>query len=52
MMDLLSALNFLAKFPQAKEAIINLARVGEKNPALVQEVIRLIRIQTAMRDHE
>jgi hypothetical protein len=45
MIELMNALNYLDNFIGARQAIIDLANAGRKNPEIIPEVIRLIKLK-------
>ena len=45
MIELMNALNYLDNFIGARQAIIDLAKAGRKNPEIIPEVIRLIKLK-------
>ena len=45
MIELMNALNYLDNFIGARQAIIDLANAGRRNPEIIPEVIRLIKLK-------
>jgi hypothetical protein len=45
MIELMNALNYLDNFTGARQMIIDLANAGRKDPNIIPEVLRLIKLK-------